>query len=298
MSGHVPVLYDEVIAALSPRSGGKYVDGTVGAAGHARGVLERSSPDGCLLGIDLDEQALELAREVLAGYGSRVTLAHGSFAALGELARRHGFYPADGVLIDLGLSTMQLTAPQRGFSFQVEGPLDMRFDLSADTTAADLVNTLPEAELADLLYQYGEERRSRRIARAIVRARPLRTTTELADLVARTLRRRGRLHPATRTFLALRIAVNSELEVLAQGLRQAVDVLAPGRRLAVIAFHSLEDRIVKRYFRQQAKGDEEGHGPVLRLLVSKPIQSSYAERQRNPASRSAKLRIAEKLPAP
>ncbi len=298
MSGHVPVLYDEVIAALSPRSGGKYVDGTVGAAGHARGVLERSSPAGCLLGIALDEQALELAREVLAGYGSRVTLAHGSFAALGELARRHGFYPADGVLIDLGLSTMQLTAPQRGFSFQVEGPLDMRFDLSADTTAADLVNTLPEAELADLLYQYGEERRSRRIARAIVRARPLRTTTELADLVARTLRRRGRLHPATRTFLALRIAVNSELEVLAQGLRQAVDVLAPGRRLAVIAFHSLEDRIVKRYFRQQAKGDEEGHGPVLRLLVSKPIQSSYAERQRNPASRSAKLRIAEKLPAP
>jgi len=274
------------------------VDGTVGAAGHASGVLERSSPDGCLLGIDLDEQALELAREVLAGYGSRVTLAQGSFASLGELARRHGFYPADGVLIDLGLSTMQLTAPQRGFSFQVEGPLDMRFDLSADTTAADLVNTLPEAELADLLYQYGEERRSRRVARAIVRARPLRTTTELADLVARTLRRRGRIHAATRTFLALRIAVNSELEVLAQGLRQAVDVLAPGRRLAVIAFHSLEDRIVKRYFRQQAKGDEEGHGPVLRLLVSKPIQSSYAERQRNPASRSAKLRIAEKLPAP
>ena len=298
MSGHVPVLYDEVMTALSPRSGGKYVDGTIGAAGHARGVLERSSPDGCLLGIDLDEQALELAREVLAGYGSRVTLAQGSFAALGELARRHGFYPADGVLIDLGLSTMQLTAPQRGFSFQVEGPLDMRFDLSADTTAADLVNTLPEAELADLLYQYGEERRSRRVARAIVRARPLRTTTELADLVARTLRRRGRIHAATRTFLALRIAVNSELEVLAQGLRQAVDVLAPGRRLAVIAFHSLEDRIVKRYFRQQAKGDEEGHGPVLRLLVSKPIQSSYAERQRNPASRSAKLRIAEKLPAP
>jgi len=188
MRAHEPALFAEVMAALVPRSGGKYIDGTVGAGGHAAGILERSDPDGRLLGIDRDSQALQLAGEVLAGYGARVILVHGSFAALGELARRHGFYPADGVLIDLGLSTMQLTTPQRGFSFQVEGPLDMRFDLSADTTAADLVNTLPEAELADLLYHYGEERRSRRIARAIVRARPLRSTTELADLVARTLR--------------------------------------------------------------------------------------------------------------
>ncbi|MBC7262300.1 MAG: 16S rRNA (cytosine(1402)-N(4))-methyltransferase RsmH [Chloroflexi bacterium] len=246
MSTHVPVLYAEAMSFLAPRPGGVYIDGTVGAGGHAKGILELSGPDGRLLGVDLDRDALQLARQALMDYGVRVTLVHGSFAQLSTIARAHGFYPANGVLLDLGISTMQLAAPERGFSFQVDGPLDMRFDQSADITAADLVNTLPEAELADILYRYGEERRSRRVARAIVQARPLHTTTELAQLVTRVLGRRGRIHPATRTFQALRIAVNQELEALAQGLEQAVEVLAPGGRLVVIAFQSLEDRILKK----------------------------------------------------
>jgi 16S rRNA (cytosine1402-N4)-methyltransferase len=296
MRSHEPVLRDEVMAALSPRPGAMYIDGTVGSGGHARGILELSNPDGRLLGIDLDAQALQLTREVLAGYGARVTLAHGSFANLSDIARQHGFHPADGVLLDLGLSTMQLSEPERGFSFQLEGPLDMRFDQSADMTAADLVNTLPEAELADILYRYGEERMSRRIARAIVQARPLRSTTELAALLTRAVGRRGRIHPATRTFQALRIAVNNELDVLAQGLVQAVDVLAPCGRLAIIAFHSLEDRVVKNYFRQGARGDGSAGRPTLRVLTRKPIRASTAERERNPQSRSAKLRLAQKLP--
>jgi 16S rRNA (cytosine1402-N4)-methyltransferase len=295
MRGHEPVLLDEVVAALSPRSGGRYIDGTVGSGGHSRQLLELSSPDGQLLGIDLDVQALRLAREVLGQYGARVHLVHGSFADLGAIASDQGFYPADGVLLDLGLSTMQLSDPERGFAIQLDGPLDMRFDLSADRTAADLVNTLREAELADIIYRHGEERKSRRIARAIVRARPLHSTRELADLVVRVVRRRGRIHPATRLFQALRIEVNDEIRVLAQGLEEAVDVLAPGGRLAVIAFHSLEDRVVKNYFRQQARGDDSGGRPTLRLVTRKPIRPSQAERERNPRSRSAKLRVAEKL---
>lgn len=296
MRRHEPVLWDEVMAALSPRPGARYIDGTVGSGGHAGAILERSNPDGRLLGIDLDAQALQLARQELAGYGARVTLVQGSFGDLSEIGREHGFCPADGVLLDLGLSTMQLSEPERGFSFQLDGPLDMRFDPSADTTAADLVNTLREAELADILYGLGEERKSRRIARAIVRARPVRTTAELAALVARAVGRRGRIHPATRTFQALRMAVNNELDVLAQGLMQAVDALAPGGRLVVIAFHSGEDRVVKNYFRQEARRGDSGGGPTLRVLTRKPIRASAAEVARNPRSRSARLRVAHKLP--
>jgi len=296
MIAHEPVLYNEVMAALAPRSAGVYIDGTLGNAGHARGILERSSPDGRLLGIDLDAQALHLAQAALAPYGARVTLVHGSFAQLGAIAREYGFAPADGILLDLGVSSMQLMQPERGFSFQLDGPLDMRFDPSADTaTAADLVNTLSADELADIMFRYGEERMSRRIAHAIVEARPLHTTAELAGLVARVVGRRGRLHPATKVFQALRVAVNNELEVLEQGLVQAVSVLAPGGRLAVIAFHSLEDRIVKNYFRQQAQAC--AAGPTLRLVTRHPIQASQMERERNPRSRSAKLRVVQKVSA-
>lgn len=291
MRAHEPVLFDEVMAALAPRAGGRYVDGTLGNAGHAAGILERSSPDGRLLGIDLDPHALQLARETLAMYGERAMLVHGSFAHLGDIARECRLTPVDGIILDLGLSSMQLAQAERGFSFQSDGPLDMRFDPSADTTAGDLVNTLPADELADALYQYGEERMSRRIARAIVNARPLHTTAELADVVARAVRRRGRIHPATRTFMALRIAVNDELEVLRQGLAQAVDVLAPGGRLAVIAFHSLEDHVVKNYLRERASAG------VLGLVTRRPLQASEAERGSNPRSRSAKLRVVEKLEA-
>lgn len=303
-AGHEPVLYDEVMTALAPRPGGAYIDGTVGAGGHAHGILERSSPDGRLLGMDQDVQALQVAREALADYGDRVALVHGSFAQLVSLANEHGFYPADGVLLDVGVSSMQLSEPERGFSMMLNGPLDMRMNPDAmETTAADLVNTLPEAELADILYRYGEERMSRRIARAIVRARPLQTTTELADLIARTVGHRGRIHPATRSFQALRVVVNDEMEALAEGLRQGVRVLAPGGRLVVISFHSLEDRLAKYYFRQEAQMPPQRDTvpespPEVRLLTRKPVRPSLAEQERNPRSRSAKLRAVEKLTAP
>lgn len=295
MKTHEPVLFEEVMTALSPRSGGSYIDGTVNGGSHAQGILDRSSPRGRLLGIDLDAEALGRGEQTLKGYGTRVALVHGSFADLGDIAREHGFYPADGILLDLGLSSLQLSEPDRGFAFMLDGPLDMRFDQSAGETAADLVNTLPESELADILYLYGGERKSRRIARAIAYARPIRTTTELAQLIARVVRRRGRIHPATRSFQALRIVVNQELETLARGLESAVDALAPGGRLAVIAFHSLEDRIVKQYFRQEASEGDDSSGPALRLLTRKPIQSSPEERRRNPRSRSSRLRVAERL---
>jgi len=298
MMGHQPVLHDEVMAAMAPRPGGSYIDATVGGGGHAGGILERSSPSGRLLGIDLDAQAVKLAQRGLEGYGARATLVHGSFADLGDIAREHGFHLVDGVLLDLGLSSLQLSESDRGFSFRLDGPLDMRFDQSAGATAADLVNSLPESELADILYRFGGERASRRIARAIVSARPIRTTTELAQLVTRVMGRKGRIHPATRTFQGLRIAVNQELEAIPQGLASAVDVLAPGGRLVAIAFHSLEDRIVKRLFRQEAQGDDSGRAPTMRLLTRKPIRPSPIERRRNPRSRSARLRIAERLPTP
>jgi 16S rRNA (cytosine1402-N4)-methyltransferase len=294
MRGHEPVLRDEVMTALGPHPGGIYIDGTVGAAGHARSVLELSNPDGRLLGIDLDKEALELAEQVLSVFGSRAALVWASFSRLGEVAQRCGFAPADGVFLDLGLSSMQLASAERGFSFQSDGPLDMRFDRESDVTAADLVNTWRADELADVLYRFGEERLSRRIARAIVEARPLRTTAELANVVARAVGRRGRIHPATKTFQALRIAVNGELEALEQGLAQAVNVLAPGGRLAVIAFHSLEDRIVKRYFQERSRTSEGQTAPVLRLVTRHPIQPTWAEQERNPRSRSAKLRVAER----
>jgi 16S rRNA (cytosine1402-N4)-methyltransferase len=295
MNRHEPVLWNEVMASLLPHSGGTYIDGTVGSGGHASGILELSSPAGRLLGVDRDAQALTVAGQALEKFGPRVTLVQGSFACLLDIARSHGYYPADGVLLDLGLSSMQLSTPERGFSFQFDGPLDMRFDTMSGETAADLVNNLSERELADIIYRFGEERRSRRIARAIVRGRPVETTVELANLIVRAVGRRGRIHPATKTFQALRIAVNDELSVLAEGLRQAEDALANRGRLAVIAFHSLEDRIVKEYFRERSAAGRAGVRPVLHTVTPKPIQAGPEERTANPRSRSAKLRVAEKL---
>lgn len=302
---HVPVLLEEVLAALEPSPGRRYIDLTVGAAGHARAMLERSSPSGRLLAIDADPAAAAYARSILADYGDRVTVRQGFFDDLSSVAAETGFVGADGILADLGFSSRQLGDPERGFSFQQEGPLDMRLNPEGESvTAADLVNTLPESELADLFYLYGEERRSRSIARAIVRQRPLRTTTELANVVSRTVGQRGRIHPATRVFMALRIAVNDELGALERMLPQAIGLLRPGGRLAIISFHSLEDRIVKDLFRREAKGcicPEDapictcGHEPRLRILTRRPVQPSEAEIARNARSRSAKLRVAEKM---
>lgn len=300
---HIPVLYQEVLQLLAPKSGGRYVDGTVGAGGHAWGILEASSPDGRLLGLDRDPQALALAAGYLASFGERVHLVHASFASLSQVLEREGWDQVDGILLDLGLSSMQLDTPERGFSFQHEAPLDMRFDPSTPITAAHLVNTLGENELADLFYRYGEEPAARRIAHAIVRARPLHTTAELARLVERLIPRRGPIHPATRVFQALRIAVNRELDALEQVLPQAVQALAPGGRLAVIAFHSLEDRIVKEFFRRESRDClcpprqplcTCGHRATLQVLTPKPLLPGPEEIARNPRARSARLRCAEK----
>jgi 16S rRNA (cytosine1402-N4)-methyltransferase len=301
---HVPVLYNEVLVWLQPRPGGRYIDATLGAGGHTRGILKASYPDGRLLGLDADPEAIAFAGESLQSFGDRVVLKAANARRLGAIAPPHGFGQADGVLMDLGLSSRQLDDVERGFSFSQDGPLDMRMDRSQGPTAADLVNRLPEAELADLLWRYGEERNSRRIARAIVAARPLTTTGQLADLVAQTVGRREKIHPATRTFQALRIAVNDELQALGQALPQARDLLRPGGRLAVIAFHSLEDRLVKRFYQQESRDClcppqvpvcVCEHRATLKVLTPKPVRPTADEVARNPRSRSARLRVAERL---
>ena len=304
---HIPVLLHEVLAGLAVAPGGRYLDGTVGGGGHAAAILEASAPDGHLLGLDRDPEAVARAAARLAPFGSRVRLEHASYTRLLEVAESAGWLPLDGVLLDLGFSSWQIDDPARGFSFRLEGLLDMRFDQqSAEPSAADLVNTLDVTALADVLYHYGEERRSRRIARAIVAARPIHTTGRLAEVVLEAVGRRRdeALHPATKTFQALRIAVNRELEAVEQVLPRAISALRPGGRLAVISFHSLEDRRVKQHFRRESRAcvcPPEipicvcQHKPVVRQLHRKPVSPSEAELRANPRSRSARLRIVEKL---
>jgi len=304
-SPHQPVLYKEIIHALQPKRGGRYVDGTLGAGGHARGILEASAPDGQMLGLDVDPQALALARKTLAPYEQRIHLVQASYVSLSAQLAQLKWDAVDGILLDLGASSMQFDTPERGFSFQHDAPLDMRFGPSMAQTAADLVNKLSERELADLLYKYGEERDSRKIARAIIKARPLHTTRELVAVIESVSPRRGdRVHPATRTFQALRIAVNEELASIEEVLPQAIAALRSMGRLAVISFHSLEDRIVKNFFREQSKNlvnspyeriYEEERKATLKEVNRKPIMPSDEEIKNNPRARSAKLRIAEKL---
>jgi len=302
---HIPVLYKEIIHALQPKRGGLYVDGTLGAGGHARGILEACAPDGLLLGLDVDPQALALARETLAPYEGRIHLAQASYTTLAKQLASLSWDAVDGILLDLGASSMQFDAPERGFSFQQDGPLDMRFGPHALRNAADIVNAWDEKELADLIFRYGEDPKARRIARAIVSNRPLQTTRELAAVVERASPRRGgRIHPATQTFQALRIAVNEELSALEEVLPQAVASLKRGGRLAVISFHSLEDRLVKEFFREQSgrrfnppyeRIYEEEREAVVKIVNKKPITASEEEARSNPRARSAKLRIVEKL---
>ncbi len=290
---------------MQPQRGGLYVDGTVGAGGHAWGILQAGNPDNQLLGLDLDPQALTLAGEKLAEFGERVHLVHASYVTVLEQMARLKWQQIEGFVLDLGLSTMQLETQARGFSFQTEAPLDMRFDPDGKTSAADLVNHLDEVELADLIYHYGEERRSRQVARAIVNARPIYTTTQLAKLVSSvTGGGRSGIHPATRTFQALRIAVNGELEALEEVLPKTIEALKPGGRLAIIAFHSLEDRIVKQFIRRESKDCicpprqpvcTCGHKATLRDITSKPIRPQEDEIRNNPRSRSARLRVAERI---
>lgn len=306
---------DEVLNGLQVHPGGSYIFGSVGAGGHSAAIIERAGEDGRLLGLDVDPVALAIASERLGAFIDRgqVRLVQSNFERLDEVAKAEGFEEVDGVLLDLGVSSMQLDTAERGFSFRAEGPLDMRLDPRNPTTAADLVNTLPEEDLANLIYKYGEEPASRRIARRIVEARSkeaIDTTARLESIVYGALggkvagRSRNPIHPATKTFQALRIAVNRELEVLEKGLEAAVRVLRPGGRLAVISFHSLEDRIVKLFIRQEQKGcicPPEypvcmcGRKPTLKVINSKPIEASQEEARRNPRSRSARLRLAERV---
>ncbi len=302
---HVSVLYKEVIEGLQPKSGGRYIDGTLGAGGHAFGILESSSPKGELLGLDRDPSALKVARERLKEFGDRLHLRQASYVEMENVTREIGWGEVNGIILDLGLSSLQLEDASRGFAFKHEGPLDMRFDAATPITAGDLVNGGDPDELADILFKFGEEHAARRIVKAIIKARPINTTQQLAAVVAATVGgKRGDTHPATRTFQALRIAVNGELDSVEKVLPLAVRLLAVGGRLAVISFHSLEDRLVKKFFHREARDcvcpPEQvvcvcGHKASVKEITRKPITPSDSEVRSNPRSRSAKLRIVEKI---
>ena len=326
---HISVLYAETLAALAPQAGGRYIDGTLGWGGHSAGILEATAPDGQVLGIDQDPQALTAAQQRLATYGDRFHAARGNYRTLDSIAAQQGWHAVDGILLDIGVSSPQLDTAERGFSFQADAPLDMRMDPEGAITAADLVNDLPEDELANVIYRYGEERLSRRIAQRIVehrRQQSITRTIQLADVVARAVGgKRGPIHPATRTFQALRIAVNDELGALEEGLAAATRILKPHGRLVVITFHSLEDRIVKEWMREESSicllppkieigacphllalrqagprpciyptGRDCDYIPRLEVLSKKPITATAEELAHNPRARSAKLRAAER----
>ncbi len=307
---HISVLLHETIELLKPRGGGLYVDGTLGGGGHAVEILKCSSPDGILIGLDQDPEAVERCRVSLASYGGRAIIRKANYRELPSVLQELGYNTADGVVLDLGVSWFHLKSPNRGFSFQLDGPLDMRMDPSRGLTAADLVNGLSRNELAKIIREYGEERRAGAIARAIEKARARRSitsTVQLAEIVLSVFPPYPprRIHPATLTFQALRIAVNDELGALREGVERIIGLLKPGGRFAVITFHSLEDRVVKQAFVASAKGcicppklpvcacNEK---PVLRILTRHPVTAGPIELARNPAARSAKLRAAEKLP--
>lgn len=305
---HIPVLLQEVIANLNPKSGQKYIDATLGFGGHSEQILAKTAPDGLLLGIDQDEAAVGSARVTLESFGQRFTAKHGNFAQITELAE--GFPVTGGIIADIGVSSVQLDEAERGFSFLRPGPLDMRMDQNQPLTAGEIVNHWEETKIAKIIREYGEERFANRIAQAITKARKdrhIETTTELAEIISGAIPRKfwpKGINPATRTFQALRIAVNDELGALESFLPAATDLLQPGARLAVIAFHSLEDRIVKDFMRERANPctcPPEfpkcvcGKTPDIKIITKKPIIAGKKEININPRARSAKLRVIEKL---
>jgi 16S rRNA (cytosine1402-N4)-methyltransferase len=303
-SSHTPVMISEVLQAMAVQPGGRYIDCTIGGAGHSVAILEHSYPGGQILGIDADPDALETARKRLEKFKDSVLLVNDNFANLQSICIKYDFFPVHGILFDLGLSSLQLDSTDRGFSFQHDAPLDMRFNPEQKITAADIVNDTPEPKLAGIIRNYGEESFSNRIAQQIVRERPIDSTLQLARLIERAIGRRGKIHPATKTFQALRIAVNHELEHLEASLRQTIELLGHEGRLVVISYHSLEDRIVKQFMQKEARGCICppgtpvcicGHTPRLRLINKKVITPSEAEITLNPRSRSSRLRTAERI---
>ncbi len=302
---HVPVLSKEVIKGLQAKAGGSYIDCTVGLGGHAKAILQNILPGGRLLGIDMDPEALLIAKKRLRNYGDAVILVNDNFTNLEAICSKYKFQPVDGILFDLGVSSWQLDSPQRGFSFQSEAPLDMRFAPGQGPTAAEIINSYSEKELVRIIKEYGEESHSRQIASLIVQSRPIYSTSELARLVKHALRYRySKINPATKTFMAFRIAVNHELENLKISLEQVTKLLRSQGRLVVISYHSLEDRIVKQFMKREASDClcppealicRCGHKASLRLIAKKVIKPSLSEVENNPRSRSGKMRVAERL---
>ena len=302
---HQPVLLQEAIEALQVQPGKRYVDCTLGHGGHAQAILRRSQPGGKLLGIDADSEAIRVSKSRLINYAESVIMVNDNFVNLETICRENNFLPVQGILFDLGISSAQIEEPWRGFSFQQDGPVDMRFSQGQELTAADIINILSEDKLAELIRSYGEERYSQQIAKHIVRHRPIPTTLALASVIEHAVGgRKGKIHPATRTFMALRIATNRELENLTIALKQAISCLDPNGRLVVISYHSLEDRLVKQIMKQESIGCVCppkipecicGHTPTLKLISKKVITPSPGEIEANSRSRSAKLRVAERI---
>jgi len=307
---HKPVMLAEVLGFLNPQSGGTFIDCTLGGGGHALEIAKRVSPEGKLVGIDQDEEALQVAADYLADYKDNVILENGNFSEIASIARKLDVESVNGILMDLGVSSHQLDAPERGFSFRYDAPLDMRMDKSQPVDAAELVNSLAERNLAEYIFRYGEERWARRIAKFIVDRRgkqPIQTTGELVEIILAAVpsgARQTGIHPATRTFQALRIVVNRELEALEKGLDAAIDLLASGGRICVLSYHSLEDRIVKTAFAKHSGRCTCPSGlPIcvcgaaksINVLTKRPVMPSESEIRGNPRSRSAKLRAAEKV---
>ncbi|GMQ79029.1 MAG: 16S rRNA (cytosine(1402)-N(4))-methyltransferase RsmH [Anaerolineae bacterium] len=303
MVRHTPVLFQEIIEFLKPSADGLFIDGTIGAGGHAAGILEASNPSGRLLGFDRDPEAVVYSEKRLVEFGNRIVLVKASFAEMGVIAPPLGFDRVDGIVLDLGLSSRQLADGRRGFSFRSNGPLDMRFNPDEGLRASDLLNEMSEDEMTMMFRKYGEVRRSNQLARAIIAERPINSTSELVQIIEKNIKRSKRIHPATQVFQALRIAVNDELGELERGLQAAVQLLKNGGRLSVISFHSLEDRLVKNYFRDQSRDcicptDQPictcDHKAQLILVTRKIVRPSENEIAKNPRSRSARLRVAEK----
>lgn len=306
---HISVLKNEVLDYLNLHSNDKVIDCTIGAGGHAATILERISPHGELLGLDLDSTALAIASQRLKPFEERFRFRQGNFDRVVEFATAETFTSVAGILADLGVSSMQLDTPERGFSFNKDAPLDMRMGADAPYSADEIVNTWSEHDIADIIYRYGEERKSRRIARAIVNARPIHRTLALAEIVSKAVggRRGKKTHPATKTFQAIRIAANDELGAIERFLPQAINLLAPGGRLAIISFHSLEDRIVKQFFKLEASDCicpprqpicTCNHQASISIITKKPVIASEVEQAQNPRARSAKLRVVERLRKP